>query len=61
MTQNKKIKTVNPATGEVLAEYDNMTNEEIKSIVHKSKNAFEEWKKDIEKRSIFLHKLSAQR
>jgi succinate-semialdehyde dehydrogenase/glutarate-semialdehyde dehydrogenase/succinyl-CoA reductase len=60
MVQEKKIRTVNPATGQVLAEYDNMTNEEIKSVIHKSKNAFEEWKKDIGKRSIFLHNLSAQ-
>jgi succinate-semialdehyde dehydrogenase/glutarate-semialdehyde dehydrogenase/succinyl-CoA reductase len=60
MVQEKKIRTVNPATGQVLAEYDNMTNEEIKNVIHKSKNAFEEWKKDIGKRSIFLHKLSAQ-
>src|ERR671911_2376474 len=60
MVQEKKIRTVNPATGQVLAEYDNMTNEEIKSVIHKSKNAFEDWKKDIGKRSIFLHNLSAQ-
>src|SRR5688572_744244 len=60
MVQEKKIRTVNPANGQVLAEYDNMTNEEIKNVIHKSKNAFEEWKKDIGKRSIFLHKLSAQ-
>jgi len=60
MVQGKKIRTVNPANGQVLAEYDNMTNEEIKSIIQKSQNAFEEWKKDIGKRSIFMHKLSAQ-
>ena len=60
MIQEKKIRTVNPANGQVLAEYDNMSNEEIKSIIHKSKNAFEEWKKDIGKRSIFMHRLSAQ-
>jgi acyl-CoA reductase-like NAD-dependent aldehyde dehydrogenase len=60
MVQGKKIRTVNPANEQVLAEYDNMTNEEIKSIIHKSKNAYEEWKNDIGKRSIFMHNLSAQ-
>jgi acyl-CoA reductase-like NAD-dependent aldehyde dehydrogenase len=60
MVQGKKIRTINPANEQVLAEYDNMANEEIKSIIYKSKNAFEEWKKDIGKRSIFMHNLSAQ-
>ncbi|HEX5187426.1 MAG TPA: NAD-dependent succinate-semialdehyde dehydrogenase [Nitrososphaeraceae archaeon] len=56
----KKIRTINPATNQVLAEYDNMNNDEIKVIIQKSKDTFLEWKKDIGKRSIFLHNLSAQ-
>jgi acyl-CoA reductase-like NAD-dependent aldehyde dehydrogenase len=60
MVQEKKIRTINPATNQVLAEYDNMTDDEIKTIIHKSKNTFQDWKKDIGKRSIFLHNLSAQ-
>ena len=60
MVQGKKIRTINPATNQVLAEYDNMTSDEIKTIIQKSKNTFQEWKKDIGKRSIFLHNLSAQ-
>ncbi|HET7643233.1 MAG TPA: NAD-dependent succinate-semialdehyde dehydrogenase [Nitrososphaeraceae archaeon] len=60
MVQGKKIRTINPATNQVLAEYDNMTNDEIKTIIQKSKSTFQEWKKDIGKRSIFLHNLSAQ-
>ena len=47
MVQGKKIRTINPATNQVLAEYDNMTNDEIKTIIQKSKNTFQEWKKDI--------------
>jgi len=60
MVQGKKIRTINPATNQVLAEYDNMSNDEIKTIIQKSKTTFQEWKKDIGKRSIFLHNLSAQ-
>ena len=60
MVQGKKIRTINPATNQVLAEYDNMTNDEIKTVIQKSKSTFQEWKKDIGKRSIFLHNLSAQ-
>ena len=60
MVQGEKIRTINPATNQVLAEYDNMTSDEIKTIIQKSKNTFQEWKKDIGKRSIFLHNLSAQ-
>lgn len=60
MVQGEKIRTINPATNQVLAEYDNMTDDEIKTIIQKSKNTFQEWKNDIGKRSIFLHNLAAQ-
>ena len=50
-----KLKTLNPATEEILNEYDIMTNEKINESVKKAKEAFSEWKKDIHKRSEFLY------
>jgi succinate-semialdehyde dehydrogenase/glutarate-semialdehyde dehydrogenase/succinyl-CoA reductase len=50
-----KITTTNPATEEILAEYEVMDAEKISSCLKKSKNAFKSWKKDMKKRSEFLH------
>ena len=53
---NSKIKTVNPATEEIIKEYEAMTKEQINSSVKKARNAFNEgWKKDIKKRADFLY------
>ena len=53
---NNKIKTVNPATEEIIKEYEIMTKEQINGSVKKARNAFnEEWKKDIKKRADFLY------
>ncbi|MGI0073457.1 MAG: NAD-dependent succinate-semialdehyde dehydrogenase [Nitrosotalea sp.] len=49
------IKTINPATEEVLAEYDNITKEELEKKVKKAQTTFLDWKKDIKKRSDFIH------
>ncbi len=50
-----KIKTINPTTEEVLAEHEIMTKEQIKKTVKKSRNAFQEWRKDAHKRTSFLY------
>ncbi len=50
-----KIKSINPATEEVLAEYEIMTNEQVKKTVKKARTAFQEWKKDAHKRASFLY------
>lgn len=55
---DKKIVTINPATDQVLAEYDNMKKEQVVEIVNKSKNAFSKWRTDTHSRSFFLHQLS---
>jgi acyl-CoA reductase-like NAD-dependent aldehyde dehydrogenase len=52
---NKKLKTINPATEEVLEEYELIGKEQLNDIVKKSRNAFLEWKKDIDKRANFLY------
>ena len=55
MNNNNKIKTVNPATEEVIEEYEIMTKEQINDRVIKAKKAFQDWKKDASKRTDLLH------
>jgi succinate-semialdehyde dehydrogenase/glutarate-semialdehyde dehydrogenase/succinyl-CoA reductase len=50
-----KVKTINPATEEVLNEYEIMTKEQINDKVKNAQNAFSEWKKDIQKRAEYLY------
>ena len=49
------LKTVDPSTEEVLNEYPIITKEQLNDILNKSKNAFLEWKEDIDKRADFLY------
>lgn len=49
------IKTINPATEEIIAEYQNITEANLTSKVAKSRDAFSKWKTDIKNRSVFLH------
>ena len=55
-----KVKTVNPTTEEVLAEYEIMSKEEVNDTVKKAKKTFEDWKKDFHKRIEFVHRLADQ-
>jgi CDGSH-type Zn-finger protein len=55
LNNNNKIKTVNPATEEVIEEYEIMTKEQINDRVIKAKKAFQDWKKDASKRTDLLH------
>ena len=57
---NGKVKTINPATEEVLNEYKIMTKEQINDRVKKAQNAFQDWKKDASKRIDFLHDFATQ-
>ena len=54
-----KITTINPATEEVLNNYDIMTDVEINSVVKKSRDAYKEWRKN-PNRSYFLHDLAQE-
>jgi len=49
------IKSINPATEEVLAEYENITKEELTNIVKNARTRFSDWKRDIKRRADFLH------
>jgi succinate-semialdehyde dehydrogenase/glutarate-semialdehyde dehydrogenase/succinyl-CoA reductase len=55
-----KVKTINPTTEEVLAEYDIMSKEEVNDSVKNAKKTFEDWKKDFHKRIEFVHRLAEQ-
>ncbi len=51
----KKLKTTNPATGEVINEYEIMNKEQIEEITKRSKTTFHEWKKDPVTRAEYLY------
>ena len=51
----RKLTTVNPATEEILNEYDMMTKEKITESVGRAREAFSNWKKDIHKRADSLY------
>jgi acyl-CoA reductase-like NAD-dependent aldehyde dehydrogenase len=57
---NGKVKTINPATEEVLNEYKIMTKEQINDKVKKARNVFQDWKKDTSKRTDLLHDFATQ-
>src|SRR4029078_3268428 len=50
-----EFETINHATEQVINQYQNMTKDQISDRVKKSKIAFQEWKKDANKRTDFLH------
>lgn len=54
-----KFKTINPATEEVIAEYEIMPKDNVLNAAKKSHDAFREWKKlDISERSDYFRKLA---
>jgi succinate-semialdehyde dehydrogenase/glutarate-semialdehyde dehydrogenase/succinyl-CoA reductase len=55
-----KVKTINPATEQVLNEYKVMTKEEIIDKVKKAQIAFQDWKKVASKRTDLLHDFATQ-
>jgi succinate-semialdehyde dehydrogenase/glutarate-semialdehyde dehydrogenase/succinyl-CoA reductase len=57
---DNKVRTINPATEQVLAEYDNMNKEQVTEVIKKSRNEFVRWKSNGHNRSVFLHQLAEQ-
>ena len=47
--------TINPTTEEIVQEYKIMTKEQINDKVKKSRNTFQDWKKNANKRTDLLH------
>ncbi|MFY9871528.1 MAG: hypothetical protein WAK17_17575 [Candidatus Nitrosopolaris sp.] len=50
-----ELKTINPATGEVINTYEIMTKEQINDKAKKAQNAYLDSKKDIQKRVDHVH------
>ena len=54
-TKARELKTINPATEEVINTYEIMNKEQINEKVKKAQNAFSDWNKDIQKRVDHIH------
>jgi acyl-CoA reductase-like NAD-dependent aldehyde dehydrogenase len=54
-----ELKTINPATEEVINRYE-IIKDQINDKVKKARNAFDEWKKDSNKRTDLLHDFAQQ-
>ena len=50
-----KLVTVNPTSEQILNEYENMSKENINELVRRAREAFSDWKKDIQKRADSLY------
>jgi acyl-CoA reductase-like NAD-dependent aldehyde dehydrogenase len=55
-----ELKTINPATEEVINRYEIITKEQINDKVKKARNAFDEWKVDSKKRIDLIHDFAQQ-
>ena len=51
----RQLKTINPATEEIINQYQIMTKEQINDKVKKARSTFQDWKRDIDKRTDFLY------
>jgi acyl-CoA reductase-like NAD-dependent aldehyde dehydrogenase len=49
------LKTINPATEQVLNEYDTISKEQLDESIRLARGTFLEWKKDIDRRSDYLY------
>ncbi|MGB6530592.1 MAG: NAD-dependent succinate-semialdehyde dehydrogenase [Candidatus Nitrosopolaris sp.] len=55
-----ELKTINPATEEVINRYEIITKEQINDKVKKAKDAYQEWKKNSKKRTDLVHDFAQQ-
>ncbi|HEX6294827.1 MAG TPA: aldehyde dehydrogenase family protein, partial [Nitrososphaeraceae archaeon] len=59
--KNKKIiQSINPATEEIIQEYDIIFEDELQNKISNAKESFEEWKNDIDKRKNYLYGLAEE-
>ena len=56
----RELKTINPATEEVVNTYEIMTKEQISEKTKKAQNAFLDWKKDVQKRADHIHDVAQE-
>jgi acyl-CoA reductase-like NAD-dependent aldehyde dehydrogenase len=55
LNREAELKTINPATEEIINTYKIMTKEQISEKVKKAQNTFQDWKKNANKRTDLLH------
>ncbi len=55
-----EFKIINPATEDIVNQYEIMTKDQINHKVKKARNAFQEWKKDANKRIDLLHNFASE-
>ena len=53
--KERELKTINPATEELISTYEIMTKEQRSEKAKKAQDAFSDWKKDIQKRVDHIH------
>ncbi|HJT48753.1 MAG TPA: NAD-dependent succinate-semialdehyde dehydrogenase [Nitrososphaeraceae archaeon] len=58
--QKGRISTINPATEEIINQYEIMVKEQINERLEKAQKTFEEWKKNLNKRIDCLHDLATE-
>jgi len=58
MPQDRKLQSINPTTGELIKEFDLISNEELEQKIQKSEKAFDQMKKmSIEERAHLMRRL----
>jgi acyl-CoA reductase-like NAD-dependent aldehyde dehydrogenase len=55
-----KLKTINPATEQVLKEYEIFTKEQLDKLVKQARQTFLEWKNNIDRRAEFLYSFAKE-
>lgn len=58
--QNNIIQSINPATEEIIQEYDVISEHQLQIKISNAKESFEEWKNDIDKRKNYLYGLAEE-
>ena len=60
MTNSAELITINPTTEKIINKYTIMTKETVGAIVEKSRNAYKEWVKDLDKRIDSLYHVAQE-
>jgi succinate-semialdehyde dehydrogenase/glutarate-semialdehyde dehydrogenase/succinyl-CoA reductase len=56
----RQLKTINPATEQVLKEYEIYTKEQLSRLVKQARQTFLEWKNNIDRRAEYLYSFSKE-
>jgi succinate-semialdehyde dehydrogenase/glutarate-semialdehyde dehydrogenase len=56
----RQLKTINPATEQVLKEYVIFTKEQLSSLVKQARQTFLEWRNNIDRRAEYLYSFAKE-